>query len=91
MSNESVCQVSHRWVDVGSFIRRLFAVVYVTCGDFHDGSGKGTASVHQIFSQSLEKCYGDPQNDSTRLRGPKLESYTGVSMAYPVRDLTHVS
>jgi len=31
-----------------------------------------------------EKCYGNPQNDSTRLRGPRLESYTGVQMAYPV-------
>jgi len=24
----------------------------VTCGDFHDGSEKGTASVHQILCQS---------------------------------------
>jgi hypothetical protein len=35
-------------VDVRSFHTRLFGVVYVTCGDFHDGSEKGTASVHQI-------------------------------------------
>ena len=55
--------------------------MYVTRGDFHDGSEKGTASVHQILCQTWEKCYGDPQNDSTKLRGPKLESYTGVSMA----------
>ena len=46
MSNESVCQVPHSWVDVGSFHMHLFGVVYVTCGDFHDRSEKGTASVH---------------------------------------------
>ena len=70
---------------------RLFGVVYVTRGDFHDGSEKGTVSVHQILCQSWEKCYGNPQNDSTRLRGPKLELYTGVSMAYPVQDRSHIS
>jgi hypothetical protein len=37
MSNESVCQVAPSWVDVDSFHRRLFGVVYVTCGGFHDG------------------------------------------------------
>ena len=91
MSSESVCQAARRWVDVGSFHARLFGVVYVTCGDFHNGSEKGTASLHQVLCQSWVKCYGDPQNDSTRLRGPKLESYTGVSMAYPVQDLPHIS
>jgi hypothetical protein len=34
---------------VGSFHTRLFEVVYVTYGDFHDGSERGTASVHQKF------------------------------------------
>jgi hypothetical protein len=43
MSNESVCQVTGSWVDVGSFHTRLFGVLHVTCGDFHDGSVKGTA------------------------------------------------
>jgi len=76
---------------VGSFHICLFGVVYVTCGYFHNGSEKGTASVHQILCQSWEKCYGDPQNDSTRLRGPKLEFYTGVSMAQPVQDWLHIS
>jgi len=38
MSSESVCQVARSWVDVGSFHTCLFGVVYVTCGDFHDGS-----------------------------------------------------
>ena len=75
MSSESVCQVARSWVDVGSFHAHLLGVVYVTCGDFHDGSEKGTASVHQILCQSWEKCYGDPQNDPTSLWGPKLESY----------------
>jgi hypothetical protein len=28
MSNESVCQVARRGVDVGGFYRRLFGVVY---------------------------------------------------------------
>ena len=91
MFSESACQVSCKWDDVGSFYTRLFGVVYVTRGDFHDGSEKGTASVHQILCQSWEQCCGDPQNDSTRLLGPKLESYTGVSMAYPVQDQSHIS
>jgi hypothetical protein len=91
MSRESVCQVARSWVEVGSFHVRLFGVVYVNCGDFHDGSDKGTASVHQILCQSWEKCYGDPHNDSTSLRGQNLESYAGVSMAYPVQDWSHIS
>jgi hypothetical protein len=28
MSSESVCQVARSWVDVGSFHKRLFGVVY---------------------------------------------------------------
>jgi len=91
MSSESVCHVANSWVDVGSFHTRLLGVVYVTCGDFHDGSEKGTASVHQILYQSWEKCYGDPHNDSTSLREPKLESCAGVSVACPVLDRSHIS
>ena len=56
----------------------------MTCGDFHDGSEKGTASVHQILCQSWDKWYGGSHNDSTSLRGPMLESCIDVSMAYPV-------
>jgi len=41
--------------------------------------------VHQILCKSWEKCYRNPRNNSTRLRGPKLESYTGVSVACPVK------
>jgi len=78
MSSESVCQVARSWVDVGIFHMRLFRVAYVTCGDFHDGSEKGTESVHQILCKSWEKCCGDPHNDSTSLRRPNLESCTGV-------------
>ena len=48
MSNESVCQVARSWVDVGSFHTPLFGIMYMTCGDFHDGSEKGTARVHHI-------------------------------------------
>ena len=87
MSSESVCQVACSWGDVGSFHTRLFGVTYVTCGDFHDGSEKGTVSVHQILCQSWEKCYGDPYNDSTRLRGPQLEScarFNGTPSSRPV-------
>jgi len=91
MFGESACQVSCRWDGVGSFYTHLFGVVYVTSGDFHDGSEKGIASMHQILCQSWEKCYGNPQNDSTRLQGPKLESYTGVSMACQVQDSSHIS
>jgi hypothetical protein len=65
MPNESVYQVARSWVDVGSVHTRLFGVVYVTGGDFHDESAKGTASVHQILCQSWEKCYGDPHTDPT--------------------------
>ena len=57
MFSESVCHVSRSWDEVGSFYTRLFGVVYMTSGDFHDGSEKGTASVHQILCQSWEKCY----------------------------------
>jgi len=88
MSIESVCQVAHSWVDVGSFHTHLFEVVYVTCGN---GSEKGTASVHQILYQSWEKCYRHPHNDSTSLRGPKLESCAAVSMACLVQDRSHIS
>ena len=54
MFSESACQVSRRWDEVGRFYTRLFIVVYVTRGDFYDGSEKGTASVHQILCQSWE-------------------------------------
>jgi hypothetical protein len=52
MSSGSVCQVARSWVEVGSFHTRLFGVVYVTCGDFHDGSDKLAVSVHHILYQS---------------------------------------
>ena len=90
MSSESVCQVAPSWVDVRSFHTHLFGVVQVTCGDFHDGSEKGTASVQQILCQSWKKCYGDPHNNSTSLWGQKLELYTGVSVAYLVQDQSHI-
>jgi hypothetical protein len=91
MCSESVCQVARSWVELRSFHTRFFGVVYVTCGDFHDGFEKGTASVHQIWCQSWETCYGDPHNDTTSLRGPKLESCAGVSMACTVQGWSHVS
>jgi hypothetical protein len=91
MSSESVCQFTRSWVDMDGFHIHLFGVVYMTCGDFHDGSEKGTASVHQIVCQSWEKCYGDPLNDSTSLRRPNLESYAGVSVACLVQDQSHIS
>ena len=76
----SVCQVAPGWVEVRSFHMCLFGVVYVTCGDFH----AGTASVHKILCRSWEKCHGDPNNDSTSLRGPRLELCMGISMACPI-------
>jgi hypothetical protein len=90
MSSESVCHVVRSWVNVGSFHTRLFGVVYVTCGDFQDGPEEETAIVHQILCQSWETCYGDPHNDSISLRGPNLEFYAGVSIAFPVQDRSHV-
>jgi hypothetical protein len=50
MSSESVCQVACSWVNVGSFHMCLFGVVYMTCGDFHDESEKGTASVRRTLA-----------------------------------------
>ena len=90
MFSESACQVSRRCDDEGGFYTGLFGVVYEIQGDFRDGSEKGTASVHQILCQSWEKCYRNPRNDLTRLRGPKIESYTGVSMACPDQDGSHI-
>jgi hypothetical protein len=87
MSSASVCQVAHSWVDVGSFHTFIWSCVR----DLWWFSEKGTASVHQILCQSWEKCYIDPHNDSTNLRGPNLESYAGVSMACPVQDRPHFS
>jgi hypothetical protein len=46
MFSESVCQVSRRWDDVGSFYTHLFGVMYMTPGEFYNGSEKQTASVH---------------------------------------------
>ena len=75
---------------MASFHTRLFGVMCMTCGDFHDWSEKGTASVHQILCQSCKKCYGNSHNNSVSLRGKKLESYTGVSVAYPFQDESHI-
>jgi hypothetical protein len=63
----------------------------VTFDEFRDGSEKETANVHQILCHSRKKCYGDSHNDYTSLRGPSVESYAGVSMAYPVQDRSHIS
>jgi hypothetical protein len=52
MSSESACQVARSWMDMGSYHMRLLGVMYVTCGDFQNGSEKGTVSVHQILCQS---------------------------------------
>ena len=46
MFSESACQDSRRWDDVGRYYTCVFGVMYVTRGDFYDGSEKGTASVH---------------------------------------------
>jgi hypothetical protein len=49
---ESVCQVARSWVEVCSFYTRLCGVVlYVTCGDFHVGSEKGTRRSHRVPNQ----------------------------------------
>jgi len=76
---------------MGSFYTSLFGVVHVTRGDFQDGSDKWTASEHQILCQPWETCYGNPQNVSTSLRVPKIDSCTGVSMTCPVPDRSHIS
>jgi hypothetical protein len=48
MCSESVCEVARSWVEVRGFHTRLFGVVHVTCGDFHDGSEKGTGRSHRV-------------------------------------------
>jgi hypothetical protein len=57
----------------------------------YGGSEKGTASVHQMLCQSLEKYYGETQYDLKSLNGTNFESYAGISMACPVYDRSHVS
>jgi hypothetical protein len=52
MSSESACQAACSWVNMGSFHMCLFEDVYVTFGDFHNGSGKGTASMYKILCRS---------------------------------------
>jgi hypothetical protein len=61
MTSKSVCQVTstRSWVDVGSFHTRFFGVVYLTCGDFHDESEKGTANASN-FVPILEKVLWRP-------------------------------
>jgi hypothetical protein len=63
----------------------------VTLSGFGNGTKKGTASVYQILCKSWEKCYKNPGNNSTRLRGQKLESNTGVSVACPIQGRSHIS
>jgi len=72
MFSESVCQISRRWDDVFSFYACLCGVVYVTRWWLGKRSGKVTTRVHQILCKSWEKCYRNPRNDSTSLRGPNL-------------------
>jgi hypothetical protein len=69
MFAESACQVSRRWDYVGSFYTRLFGVVYVTRGDFYDGSEKEqrvcikfSANLGKSATETLEMVqqgYGD--------------------------------
>jgi hypothetical protein len=47
-----------------------------SCMRFRDGSGTGTASVHQLLCKSRKKCDRDPGNDRTSVRGRKHEPYT---------------
>jgi hypothetical protein len=64
MASESVCQAARSWVDVGRFHTRLFGVVYVTYGDFHDGLEKGAASLQQrvdaISGEIQNGCHPPP-------------------------------
>jgi hypothetical protein len=64
MSSDSVCQVARSWVDVGSFHTCLLGVVYMNCGDFHDGSEKKTVSVQHcvnaISGKTRSDCHSNP-------------------------------
>ena len=59
----------------------LFGVAYVTCGDFHDGSEKGTVSVHHICANLGKSATEILTMIPTSLWGSKLESCAGVSIA----------
>jgi len=77
MSSESVCQVAPSWVDAGSFHTRLFGVVYVSCCNFHDGSEKGTVSVHKTLCSlgksgtetltMIQQAFGDQSLSRTQV------------------------
>ena len=60
MSSESVCRVARSWVEVGSFHTRLFGVVYLTCGDFHDGIRKSNRECASNFVPILGKVLRRP-------------------------------
>jgi hypothetical protein len=76
MSNESVCQVAHSWVDVGGFHTRLFGVVCVTCGDFHNGSEKRPVShfrPHPAVSDEIQNVI--PTHRTPLIWHPVTSSY----------------
>jgi hypothetical protein len=77
MSSKSMCQVARTRVEVGSFRKRLFGVVYLTRGGFHVGSKKGTASVHRICS-NLEKSATETLTMIQQAFGYQILSRMGV-------------
>jgi hypothetical protein len=74
VSNESLCQVARNWMGMGSFRTRLFGVMYVTCGDFHDGPEKGTVSSPSSFWQNT-KCLSSPTHRNPLILHPVTSSY----------------
>jgi hypothetical protein len=74
MSSESVCQVAHSWVEMDSFRTRLFGVVYVTCGDFHNGFEEVTASSPSSLWQ-ITKWLSSPTHRTSLIWHPVSSSY----------------
>jgi hypothetical protein len=60
MSSESACQVSRSWVDVSSFHTHLFGAVYVTCGDFNNGSEKEQRVCPAVSGEIQNGCHPPP-------------------------------
>jgi hypothetical protein len=55
MSGESVCKVARSWVDMGSFCKHLFGVVYVTCAIFMMDQRKEQQVCSSAMTQFLAK------------------------------------
>jgi hypothetical protein len=78
---------------MGSSHARLFGVVYVTCGDFHEGSEKGTASVHRTLAVPFsDPSWKSPQVTYTtpNKRAWELPTFTQLRATWHTDSLDRV-